>query len=160
MERRSLKFQWLSNDRPPVSVTVLKQRWTEAGQCGIFPNKACIDGWSCDQRQLGAGQYFLKRTGVMVGMTVRNDNAEYHLGSYSFSFQRGGRIGWRIDHDAASVDPYNIPTCRSVLIKAVRISQYGDTKGRRMKHCFGWRNMGYGIRHLLDSRFTNRSTDG
>mmetsp|Transcript_5694 Transcript_5694/g.8027 ORF Transcript_5694/g.8027 Transcript_5694/m.8027 type:complete len:215 (-) Transcript_5694:2680-3324(-) len=137
----TLELQLLPDNRWSVSMTVPEQRWTQSRQSGVLSNETLVNRWRRDDSNTRPGHDLLKRSRVVVRVTMCDDDGHDHLWPDALPFQRCRRV-WRwINHDAAPINPQHISRHRTILIKSVRVSEDSDTKRRRMKR---WCSHGLG----------------
>ena len=133
MKSSPLKTKRLADDCRLVSMAVPQERRTERRKRRVFSNETLVYRRGGDDHHRRSREYFLERSCVVIGVTVCENDPHDGAGPYALAFQCGRRIGRGVDHDAAAVDPEDVSRSGSAFIKPVRISQDGDSKGRRME---------------------------
>mmetsp|Transcript_40167 Transcript_40167/g.84080 ORF Transcript_40167/g.84080 Transcript_40167/m.84080 type:complete len:634 (-) Transcript_40167:677-2578(-) len=133
VERRPLKSQRLPNNRRFVPVTVPQQGRAQRAQCGILSYKTLVYRGSRDDHHGTPRENLLKRPGVVIRVTVREDDADDGTGSDALAFQRRRGVGGRIDHDSPAVDPEDVAGGGTRLVEAVRVPEDSDAEGGGVK---------------------------
>ena len=86
MERRTLKPKWLPNNCRLVTMTVSQQRWTQRTQRCIFSDEGFVYGGCGNYHDRGSRKHLLERPRIVIGMTMRQNDAHNSSRSDSLSF--------------------------------------------------------------------------
>lgn len=82
----TLEFQRLSDNGRSVAMRMSKEGGTQPGKCSILSNKRFVNSWRSNDGNSGTRHNFLESAGIMICMTVRNNNSHDHLWPNTFSF--------------------------------------------------------------------------
>jgi hypothetical protein len=108
MECGALEAKGLSDDGWLKSMAVPQERRAQRRQCRVFSNETLVDGWGGYDYHGRPGEHFLERSGIVVSVTMGQNDPDNGPRPDALTFQGGRRIWRRVDHDTSSIDPKDV----------------------------------------------------